>query len=101
MSTIEAGPTQERLKQADGHVSVGGEKNSAVFVASTCRSGHIDRSGGRGLGTLMTGGGVESQAGGGAGPHGGSHVRRRRFRERGRNECLNGNGVPSPATKTR
>ena len=56
MSTIEAGPTQERLKQADGRVSVGDEKKQRRFLASTCRSGHIDRSGGRGLGTLMTGG---------------------------------------------
>ena len=58
MSTIEAGPTQERLKQADGHVSVGDENKQRRFLASTCRSGHIDRSGGRGLGTLMTRGGM-------------------------------------------
>ena len=45
MSTIEAGPTQERLKRADGHVSVGDENN-------------IDRSGGRGLGTVMARGGM-------------------------------------------
>ena len=45
MSTIEAGPTQERLKRADGHVSVGDENS-------------IDRSGGRGLGTVMTRGGM-------------------------------------------
>ena len=58
MSTIEAGPTQERLKRADGHVSVGDENKQRRFLASTCRSGHIDRSGGRGLGTLMTRGGM-------------------------------------------
>ena len=62
MSTIEAGPTQERLKQADGRVSVGDEKKQRRFLASTCRSGHIDRSGGRGLGTLMTPGGGMSES---------------------------------------
>ena len=32
MSTIEAGPTQERLKQADGHVSVGGENKQRRYT---------------------------------------------------------------------
>ena len=32
MSTIEAGPTQERLKQDDGHVSVGGENKQRRYT---------------------------------------------------------------------
>ena len=55
MSTIEIEPTHERLKRADGHVSVGGENKQRRFLASTCRSGHIDRSGGRGLGKTRGG----------------------------------------------
>jgi hypothetical protein len=32
LSTIEAGRTQERLKQADGHVSVGGENKQRRYT---------------------------------------------------------------------
>ena len=68
MSTIEAGLTQERLKQADGHVSVGGENKQRRYTfrdevltrtyEPLIRSAKTDRRRTRSSqGTLMTGGG--------------------------------------------
>ena len=67
MSTIEAGPTQERLKQADGHVSVGGENKRRRYTfrdevltrtyKPMIRAAKTDRRRTRSSqGTLMTGG---------------------------------------------